>query len=89
MLGTSGKPTVGINAPSFDGTQPCIGIGTELFFPENNDEALELIKVVKPICDSCKFNAPCLDYALAHDEMGIWGGTTDLDRKRIKRRLSR
>lgn len=89
MLGVSGKSTDGIKAPFFDGTQPCRELSTDLFFPEDSHEAEKLLMVVRPICSSCKFNSSCLDWALSKNEMGIWAGTTDLDRKRIKRRTRR
>lgn len=78
-----------IRAPFFDGTQPCKAIGTELFFPDNSAEALQLKQIVKPICDSCKFKVECLQWALDNNEVGIWAGTTDNDRTGINRRRRR
>lgn len=89
MLGVSGRKIVGTEAPFFDGTQPCREIGTDLFFPEDYSDALKLKVLVKPICDSCRFSSPCLQWALENDEIGIWAGTTDSDRQRIKRKKVR
>ena len=87
--GISGKTTIGIEAPYFDGTQPCVGIGPELFFPDDPAEAIKLKVLVKPLCDSCSFKLACLQWALDNDEVGIWGGTTDRDRKELRRRRYR
>ena len=89
MLGDSGKFTNGIKAPSFDGTQVCTKVDPELFFPDPT-ETQERLKQVKPLCDSCAFTEPCLEYALNHPELqGIWAGTTDKQRITIRRRMRR
>ena len=89
MHGTSGKETSGTKAPFFDGTQPCREIGPDLFFAEDNSEAEKLKAIVKPICGKCQFNTECLEWALVNNELGIWAGTTDLDRQRLKRKKIR
>jgi WhiB family redox-sensing transcriptional regulator len=43
----------------------------------------------KKICDRCPVKAQCLAWALKYDEMGIWGGTGEADRRAIKRRRVR
>ena len=41
----------------------------------------------KRICSGCEVRAQCLEYALAHDErFGIWGGLSERERRRLKRR---
>lgn len=42
----------------------------------------------KKVCRDCTVKSECLDYALANNEQGIWGGTTDKDRRNIKRQRS-
>jgi hypothetical protein len=86
-LGNFGRSTTGTNAPSFDGTQACKGLSTESFFYDNPEEALKRKAALKPICDTCRFNTPCLEWALKNREHGIWAGTTDFDRRRIKRKI--
>ena len=74
-------------APSFDGTQPCAQIDPELFFPEPTASAItKAKKTAEPICGSCSFQEPCLDYALHHDVQGIWAATAESDRKQIRRK---
>jgi hypothetical protein len=95
-------------APSFDGTQVCLTVNPDTFFPEvpekpNRDtsgskyeEELILYKQkvkdypkeinsAKQICSECQFIQPCLEYALTADVYGVWGGTTEKERKEIRR----
>lgn len=37
------------------------------------------------LCATCPVRDDCLDYAIRYDEVGIWGGTTDRERRRIRR----
>ena len=74
-------------APAFDGTQPCASVDPELFFPEGPSNVhLSAKRAITPICGSCEFSAPCLDYALKNDVQGLWAGTTEPDRKAIRRK---
>ena len=38
----------------------------------------------KNICVGCPVKEPCLEFALKHDEKGVWGGTSDRERNRIR-----
>lgn len=47
-------------------------------------------EAAKQMCDSCPVRIPCLRYALDNsDTTGIWGGTTDEERARIRKRRDR
>lgn len=83
--GDSTKRTDGIKAPFFDGSQPCAQIDSELFFPETSGDAIQARPVIKKICGSCNFETECLEYALKTNEYGIWGGTLEIERKRMRR----
>ena len=87
MLGSFGKSTDGINAPIFDGTQVCAQMDPDAFFPDNPVDYTNNLRVLKPICNSCQFQTPCLKYALDNPELvGIWAGTSHKDRLAMKRR---
>lgn len=44
------------------------------------------IREAKTICQSCPEQAPCLAWALETDQpYGIWGGTTERERKNLRR----
>jgi WhiB family redox-sensing transcriptional regulator len=36
------------------------------------------------VCARCPVRDECLDYAIRYDELGVWGGTTDAQRRRIR-----
>lgn len=38
----------------------------------------------KRICHGCPHLDPCRNWAVDNDEDGVWGGTTPLDRQRIR-----
>lgn len=46
--------------------------------------------VAKELCARCPVARPCLEWAMAHDEIGIWGGQTEDERIeiRLRRRTS-
>jgi WhiB family redox-sensing transcriptional regulator len=57
-----------------------------LFFPEDlvgspYDRKL-VANEAKAICAQCPIRIQCLDYAVSAGMQGIWGGTTDSERKR-------
>ncbi|HEX2848975.1 MAG TPA: WhiB family transcriptional regulator [Acidimicrobiales bacterium] len=63
----------------------CRDTETDIFFPASESDAGPALA----ICAVCPVREQCLEWALAtrqHD--GIWGGTTDSERRRIRRRRS-
>ena len=38
----------------------------------------------KNICADCPVKEPCLEFAMRHDERGVWGGTNDRQRNRLR-----
>ena len=84
--GSSGKSITGTKAPYFDGSQVCTQVDPELFFPETPEGAKANLRRIKPICNACQFKDPCLEYALNDASLqGIWAGTTETDRRRLRR----
>jgi WhiB family redox-sensing transcriptional regulator len=63
----------------------CTEEDIDIFFPENGDVKGKTA-LAKAICASCPVAVQCLQFAIANDEEGIWGGTTLEERKRFKRR---
>src|SRR5690348_16343540 len=61
----------------------CAQTDPEAFFPEKGGSTRE----AKRVCLTCEVRQDCLEYALAHDErFGIWGGLSERERRRLKRR---
>ncbi len=60
----------------------CRGEETDLFFPAVPKNTAPAVA----ICSSCHVQTVCLDYALDHPElMGVWGGTSERQRNRMRR----
>lgn len=85
---------------SRDAYLPCTKVDPEVFFPElpekpvseitNDDRADYKDKVnnALAICNTCEYTTECLKYALENKLQGIWGATTDEDRKQIRNQLN-
>ena len=70
----------------------CRGVETELFFPagELGEEPVRHAEAAKAVCAQCPVREACLEYALATDQpFGVWGGTTEAERRSIRRRRRR
>lgn len=66
----------------------CRGLTTaerdDIFFPSRGAD----VGRAKTICGGCPVRAECLDYALTHSErFGVWGGLSERERRRIRRRV--
>ncbi|MFJ2094685.1 WhiB family transcriptional regulator [Streptomyces sp. NPDC087901] len=63
----------------------------ELFFPiGTTGPALLQIEEAKGVCRACPVMERCLQWALeSGQEHGVWGGTDEGERRRIKRRAAR
>ncbi|WP_438490818.1 WhiB family transcriptional regulator [Streptomyces sp. S186] len=63
----------------------------DLFFPlGNTGPALLQIEEAKAVCRRCPVIEHCLQWALeAHQEHGVWGGTSEDERRALKRAAAR
>ena len=61
----------------------CMGVDPDLFFPERGASTRE----AKEVCRGCVVREDCLEFALTNGEkFGIWGGMSERERRRIRRR---
>ncbi|MFD7966855.1 WhiB family transcriptional regulator [Streptomyces zaomyceticus] len=61
----------------------CAQAGPEFFFPAPGSSTRE----AKQLCGACEGRVACLEYALRNDErFGVWGGLSEKERFRLKRR---
>ncbi|MFB8272963.1 WhiB family transcriptional regulator [Streptomyces sp. NPDC055955] len=69
----------------------CADEDPELFFPGEKSTADLLQKEeAKAVCRACLVMERCLQWALeSGQEHGVWGGTDEDDRRRMKRRAAR
>ena len=69
-------------APEWQKRANCRGTDTDKFYPEKGGRNV----TAKRICDRCPVKVECLEYALETDEKyGIWGGTSEEERKEMRR----
>jgi len=50
------------------------------FADDHHDQAKAML-----ICKTCPVQTECLDFALEHNERGVWGSTSERARRRMKR----
>ena len=61
----------------------CRGFDPAIFFPGQDGNADPALRV----CESCSVREECLEYAIqTRQRYGVWGGTTERQRRRILRR---
>lgn len=60
----------------------CVGTDPEAWFPGKGGR---LTGIQKRVCDQCPVIDLCLEYALSQKVRGIWGGTTEVQRKNMLR----
>jgi hypothetical protein len=65
----------------------CVGVDTEVYFPAGDSFTKDDIKLLSKICDGCSVKNVCLEWALASERSGYWGGTTPQQRVAIRRRI--
>jgi len=81
--------SLGAAGPALDGAAAdwrararCRETDPDSFFPDFGEDAT----VAKKVCRACPVRTECLLQAFATDEQwGVWGGLTDLERRRLKR----
>jgi WhiB family redox-sensing transcriptional regulator len=71
-----------VDDPSWWDFAACANSHPDLFFPERGQATV----TAKRICASCPVREECLEHALTNGEYwGVWGGKSELERKRLRR----
>jgi WhiB family redox-sensing transcriptional regulator len=87
---TSTAPAVpgGERRTDWLGNAACRDADPELFFPVSDIRAARAqVEAAKKVCRRCPVRGTCLSWALDHEqEAGIWGGMTEEERRRLRRR---
>ena len=79
------ETVLNIHRPDWQRQAACHDLPLELFFPSSGVESFRNMNVIKPFCDKCPVQPQCLEYALREpDQKGIWAGTTENDRRKIR-----
>lgn len=75
-----------VRRPRWHAQAACRGRGTGAFFPSPGDS----LTAARAVCASCPVQAECLSAAVADAGLqGFWGGTSERDRRLIRRELRR
>jgi WhiB family redox-sensing transcriptional regulator len=77
------------NYPDFHSKGPasCTYVDPDMFFTDPKDENFRRdSELAKKICGVCVYKIECLTWALEENEVGVWGGTSELDRRQLRRK---
>lgn len=66
--------------PAWHAQANCLGVGTDVFFPERGESYLEALRM----CSTCPVAEQCAEVG-RNERDGIWAGTTGRQRRRAKR----
>jgi WhiB family redox-sensing transcriptional regulator len=71
--------------PAWQRRGACHGEPLGWFFPGRGED----VRPEKALCAGCVVRSDCLDYAMADPDLaGIWGGTSERERARLRRAAS-
>ena len=62
-------------------------IYTDLFYSVEEQRSIlqyEYINALRQICGQCPIFKECLTYAFEHEDYGVWGGMTSLEREAMR-----
>lgn len=70
---------------SWQAKAACLEVEPEIFFPERGGSS----KAARSVCSRCEVRVQCLRYALRNrEQFGIWGGTSERERRKLRRLAS-
>ena len=64
----------------------CRGLDVELFYPERDVFTADEERMFQRMCIECPVMLMCLEWGIAHERYGVWGGTTPAMRHRERKR---
>lgn len=77
-----------IQTPAFDEARCADKVVTpdpDIFNPDHDDpQKAEKEAAAKKICGGCAHKVECMLYALDKKESGVWGGTSERQRRRMR-----
>lgn len=76
------KLTLKYNSEQWEGAA-CAGLDTNLFFPDMHDVAS--LPLYRKMCADCPVFDTCLEWSVVHERYGIWAGTSENEREKIRR----
>ncbi len=65
----------------------CRDMDSDLFFPiGTTGSALDQAERAKAVCAFCPVSSECLEFSMSAGQDGIWGGLTEDERRKLRRR---
>lgn len=61
-------------------------VDPNLFFAKRANHR-ETLPLAKAVCRDCPLVDECAEYAIPHERYGVWGGLSEEDRRKMRRRL--
>jgi WhiB family redox-sensing transcriptional regulator len=81
-LGSTAVGKKSTSSESWMSEARCRDLNPDIFFPEDGSG----VAVAKAYCGECSVKGACLNYALDnHIDHGVWGGTSERQRRRLQR----
>lgn len=78
-------PALAQTQPTFWADGACADLPADWFHPDRGESTKE----AKAVCSTCEVRVDCLTWALStFQRFGIWGGTSERERRRIRRRIT-
>ena len=65
----------------------CTGIAVGVFYSyeeARTQNSVNTTRYARSVCAACPIMTDCFQYALKHEDYGIWGGTTNREREFLK-----
>jgi len=72
-----------LEPPAWHAFANCRGCDPDLFFPQRGESTRE----AKAVCAGCVVREDCLADSVS-EKFGIWGGLSERERRRIRRRIA-
>lgn len=67
----------------------CRGIGSDMFFIDDNNEARKHMPMIRRVCRDCPILSDCAEYSTWNEMFGVWGGMTSEERRLVRQRARR
>lgn len=76
--------------PRFYEDPSCASVGGDFWFPEKSDGSSNSVEMLlaKSICGRCPHKVECAEWGVKKEHFGIWGGTTEKERRVLRRQLN-
>lgn len=74
--------------PGWQTQAACTSMPGDAFYPDPDDHGAQIEAAAVTTCNGCRVRSSCRAAALLNSEQGIWGGTNDVDRDRMRAALS-